>query len=275
MRLTPGSQPVATAAPPAASGVESIRQTVAEIMAPLARLHAELAREWRFELDIRQARSRLDSGAAAFEPMALIGSAGDLGLPFVRATVALERAGLAGDPEATQARERRHQVLPLIVSWLGGEPSPRDPVRGTARRAAAIVARSVLCRAIDVLRSAEPAEGASPVGGLLANWDRPSCPCCGGAPDFAMREGDRRALVCSRCDTTWYTSALGCLGCGASEAPTVARIRSPAIGYQLAICNSCGRYMKEPIEPRAIDPLLDRALTAELDAAAEARGLRL
>jgi len=275
VRLTPGSHPVAPAAPPPATSAEGIRQTVAEIIAPVARLQAELAREWPLALDVARARARLEAGAAAFEPLALIGSAGDLLVPYVRATVALERAGLAGDPEASQARERRHQVLPLVVAWLGGEPPPRDAAKATARRAAAIVARSVLRRAIAILRGAQPADAASRVEQRLAQWDRQTCPCCSGPPDFAVREADGRVLVCSRCDTTWRTTALGCLGCGARDAPTLARIVSPAIGYQLTICNSCGRYMKEPLDSRAIDPLVDRALTAELDAAAEARGLRL
>ena len=252
-----------------------IRQTVAESVAPLTRLQAELSEQWELELDVQRARTRLEGGLAAFEPMDVIGGAGDLTLPFVRATVALERAGLATDPEATQARDRRGQLVPLLASWLGGEPAPRDRARATARRAVAIVARSVLHRAIQLLRGAEPAAAAQRVERLLATWERRSCPCCDGVPDFGVRDGDGRLLVCSRCDTTWRTATLGCLGCGAGEAPTLARIVSSAIGYQITICNSCGRYMKEPIEPHPIEPLVDRALTSELDAAAEARGLRL
>lgn len=267
--------PVTAPAAPTAGSAESIRRTVADIIAPLTQLQAELARHWNLELDVGRARSRLEGGAAAFEPLEVIAGAGDLLGPYARATVALERAGLATDPEATEARDRRHQVTRLVVSWLGGEPAPRDGARATARHAAAIVGGSVLRSAIDLLRSAPPADGARRVEGLLHRWERSSCPCCGGVPEFAVRQGDQRTLVCSRCDSSWRTTALGCLGCGARDAPTVARIRSPSIGFQLAICNSCGRYMKEPLETSSIEPLLDRALTSELDAAAEARGLRL
>jgi hypothetical protein len=254
---------------------DPIRQTIADQIAPVTRLDAELTRQWPLALDVARARARLEAGLVAFEPLEVIGAAGDLLVPFVRATVALERAGLATDSDAVQARERRYQILPLVVSWLGGEPLPRDRAKATARRAAALVGASVLRRASELLRSAESAEVRRDVERSLASWQRPVCPCCGSVPDFAVREGAERTLVCARCDSTWRTSAFGCLGCGAKDAPTIARITSPAIGYQLTICNSCGRYVKEPLETRAIEPLLERALTSELDAAAEARGLRL
>lgn len=265
----------AAAAPPASGGAESLRRTVAELTAPLARLGEELVAYWDLDLDIEHARARLEGGAAAFDAAAVLAAAGNLRTPYVRATVALERAGLATDTEATEARERAGQVMRLVMSWLGGEPLPREGARATARQAAAMVAGSALRSAIAKLRSVPPAEAAQRVTALLERWDRASCPCCAGTPEFAVRKGERRTLVCSRCDSAWRTSALGCLGCGALESPTVARIHSPAIGFQLTICNSCGRYVKEPLDRDAIDPLVDRALTAELDAAAEARGLRL
>lgn len=251
----------------------AIRQTVADQLAPLARLSDELASEWRLAVDVGRARARLAGGLVAFEPLDVLGSAGDLLVPFVRATSALERAGLATLEEAVAARARRFDLLPLVVSWLSGEPEPRDRGRGAARRAAALVASSVLRRAGDTLRRDE--SGATPAAALLAAWQRAHCPCCGGSPDFAVREGQARSLLCSHCDTSWPTSAHGCLGCGAREAPTIARITSHALGYQLTICNSCGRYIKEPLGASMGDPLIERLLTAELDAAAEARGLRL
>lgn len=275
MRATESHHSAATGGSPAAGGAESIRRTVAEMIAPLVRLREELVAYWDLQLDVDGARARLEAGAAAFEPMKVLAAAGNLRAPYQRATVALERAGLATEPEANEARERAGQVMRIVMSWLGGEPPPRDGARATARQAAALVGGSALRCAIAQLRGAPPQERAQRVASLLEGWERPSCPCCGGAPEFALRQGELRVLVCSRCDSSWRTSALGCLGCGAVETPTLARIHSPAIGFQLAICNSCGRYMKEPLDRSAIDPLVDRALTAELDAAAEARGLRL
>ena len=275
MRATESHHSSATGGSPAASGAESIRRTVADMIAPLTRLHEELVAYWDLRLDVAVARARLEAGAAAFEPVKVLAAAGNLRAPYQRATVALERAGLATEPEASEARERAGQVMRIVMSWLGGEPPPRDGARATARQAAALVGGSALRSAIAQLRDSPPAEGVRRVAAILESWERPSCPCCGSAPEFSVRQGERRTLVCSRCDSTWRTTALGCLGCGAVETPTIARIHSPAIGFQLAICNSCGRYMKEPVDRAAIDPLVDRALTAELDAAAEARGLRL
>lgn len=267
--------PIAASHAAAPSPSSYIRQTVAEQLAPVARLSIELASEWRLALDLARARGRLAGGLVAFDTLDVLGSAGDLLVPFVRATTALERAGLATIEEAVQARERRFQLLPLVVSWLAGEPEPRDRGRGAARRAAALVASSVLHRASEMLRRPDDATEAADVARLIGEWQRAYCPCCGGAPDFAMRDGQTRWLLCARCDTSWPTSALGCLGCGAREAPTIARITSNALGYQLTICNSCGRYIKEPLSGGVTEPLIERLLTAELDAAAEARGLRL
>lgn len=242
-----------------------VRRTVAEQIAPLAELHAEMAVRWPRAVDVTVAAARMQSGRVAYDALEVIGSAGSLLVPFVKATVALERAGLATDQDATEARERRLHVPGLVRAWLAGEPMPRDGVRATARRAAALVASSILRTA-----SARVCEVARPVG-----WRRTYCPCCGGAPDFSVRASDARALVCARCDTRWRTEALGCLGCGERESPTIARILSDALGCDLTICNACGRYLKEPAEDATLDPLVERVLTAQLDAAAEARGLSL
>jgi hypothetical protein len=263
--------------PQTVRNAHTLRQAIAELIAPVTQLDAELTREWVLALDVARARARLEGGAVAYEPLEVVGAAGNLLVPFVRATVALERSGLIADSDAVQARERRYQLMPLIASWLGGEPAPRDRARAAARRAAVLVAGSILRRASTLLRaSVEPgAPGPAGVQRALAEWERPLCPACGGAPDFARRDGGKRALTCARCDSTWRTSALGCLGCGAQEAPTIARVTSAALGYLLTICNSCGRYLKEPMEALPVEPLVERALTEELDAAAEARGLRL
>jgi formate dehydrogenase maturation protein FdhE len=101
------------------------------------------------------------------------------------------------------------------------------------------------------------------------------CPSCGGAPDLAFVDGARRALVCSRCDTSWPVATRGCIGCEATGAPTIARVRSPYLGYDLVICHACGRYLKERVGRALHPPLVERALTAEMDAAAVRRGLRI
>jgi hypothetical protein len=52
------------------------------------------------------------------------------------------------------------------------------------------------------------------------------------------------------------------------------RVPSPDLGYDLVICNSCGRYLKERRGLPSHAWLVERALTAGLDEAAHERGLR-
>jgi hypothetical protein len=242
-----------------------VRVTVAEQIAPLVQLDADLAARWTIAIDPAAARARVRAGRVAYEATEVIAAAGSLTVPFVRATVALERAGLASDDEATAARERRIYLSGLIRAWMAAEPMPRDRVRATARRAAGLVAGSILRRASALVRGDE----------AITAWGASHCPCCGGSPDFALGTADDRTLICARCDTRWATAAVGCLGCGARDAPALARIASEALGCDLAICNACGRYVKEPAAWSPVEPLVERVLTSQLDAAAEARGLRL
>jgi formate dehydrogenase formation protein len=244
----------------------ALRRAVAEQIAPLREVAADVALAVGDVVDGAAARERVQSRLTAYDASRVIGAVGSLLVPFVRATIALERAGLATETEAADARDRRFQLAPLIGDWMNAEPMPRDPAKATARRAAAVVLGAVLKRA-----SAGALAGVS-----LDGWNRAHCPGCGGPPDFAERgEAGGRMLACSRCDTRWKAVAPGCLGCGATEAPEVARIASGTLGYTLVICNACGRYIKEPTGTLGDDLLAERVLTAQLDGAAEARGLRL
>lgn len=238
---------------------------VADHLQPILVLREELAARWILALDRPRARTRLATGQVAFDPLEIIGSAGELVVPFLRITAAFERCGLATSEEASGVRAAGFRVLPLIVAWLSGEPLPLDHVKRLARLAAAVLGNSLLVRAAADVR-----------GGLeIEEWARPVCPCCGGAPEFALETESGRRLVCARCDTSWPVAHAGCSGCGALEAPTVARIASPDLGYMLTICHVCGRYLKERMSGVATEPLLERLMTTELDAAAHHRGLRL
>ena len=243
----------------------SARRAAAERVRPIRALQAELEAQWRIALDLVEARTRVVEGRTAYEPMEVIASAGDLIVPFMRATRAMERAGLFSWSAIASARERRFEVLPSVIAWLAGERRPIDPARHAVRFAASVVAGSILRRA-----SAEVVRELS-----LDHWTRPTCPCCGSVPELAAPADRGRVLLCSRCDTTWPCTHAGCLGCRAHDAPLVGRITAPPIGYALRICNACGRYLKEKSDGQELDPLIERILTAEIDEAAESRGLRL
>ena len=248
-----------------AADLAALRRAVSEQIAPLREVASDVEIAVGAAVDAQAARERVKSRLTAYDAARVIAGVGSLLVPFVRATIALERAGLATETEAADARDRRFQLAPLIGDWLNAEPMPRDPAKATARRAAAVVLGAVLRRV-----SAAALENVS-----LESWNRGHCPACGGAPDFAERGEQGRTLACSRCDTRWQAAAAGCLGCGATEPPEVARIASATIGYTLVICNACGRYIKEPVGALGNDLLAERVLTAQLDGAAEARGLRL
>lgn len=237
---------------------------LAEHLQPILAIREELASRWTLAIDRDRVRSRAAAGQPALDPLEVLGTAGDLVLPFLRITSTFERCGLATTDEATQVRQRGFRVLPLLVAWLSGDPLPSDRVRRLAGLAAGVLGNAILSRAAAAVADDLATDG----------WTRPDCPCCGGAAEFTLLERDRRLAVCARCDTRW-TARTGCAGCGAADGPTMARVESLDLGWALAICNACGRYLKERIGDALGDPLLERLLTTELDVAAQHRGLRL
>lgn len=246
---------------------QAMRSALAEQIAPLVEAHESMFDRWVLAMDLESARRRLREGRVAYDALEVVEQAGPLVVAFRRMTVAIEHAGLASADEATSAREQGADVLPLIAAWLGGEPLPREPSRRVARRAAAVIASSILARASENVREAE---------GDISGWNKPQCPCCGSLPDFVFTAGGAtRMMVCARCDTAWPSDAAGCAGCGATSAPAIVRIAMAALGYDLVICNQCGRYIKESGASGTENLLVERALTADIDAAAERRGLML
>ncbi len=215
-------------------------------------------------LDVAHGRERILKGRSAFNAASLVRSAGDLSQAFVRTATALERSGLESTPRIEALRRTTMDPTVLMVAWCNGESLPGDPTLRVARRIAALVGNAILSRAAsDVTDDVD-----------LGTWRWPECPCCGASPDLALATESRRLLVCWRCDTRWRTGHLGCLGCGADGPPALVRVPSPYLGYELAVCNACGRYLKERTGALSHDLLVERAVVAGLDAAAQQRGLR-
>ena len=154
----------------------------------------------------------------------------------------------------------------LVSGWFTGDRTPRDARRRLARQAAIVVGNALL-RASSALVGTPS---------TWKQWTRVVCPCCGGSPDIVLIErGAARTLVCARCDAQWRARRTACLGCDTVDVEAIARINNSVVGYDLVMCNECGRFIKERPR-RGMDALLvERALTAELDLAAEQRGLRI
>ncbi len=239
-------------------------QKLADQLQPIVRVHAGLRGRGLARVDVADARSRIRTGRWGFDAAALIDGAANLDPAFERTADAFERTGMATVPRVGALHDQGIDVRALVLAWSNGDSLPRNQALRLARGVAAVVGNAVLSRAsADVTR-----------GFALAAWKRPHCPCCGGSPDLALTTATRRSLVCWRCDTKWRTEARGCLGCGADAPPTLARVPSPFLGYELTICHSCGRYLKERRGPLTHDLLVERTLTAGLDEAAQQRGLR-
>jgi hypothetical protein len=241
----------------------SASKSLAEQFQPIVAIHAALRQRADVELDVNVARERIRAGRPGFDATTLLRSCGDPTRSFHRAAAAFERIGIASTTELAALRGESLDVHALMSSWANGDSMPRNPTMRLARNVAAIVGNAVLSRAACVVGD----------GFSFAAWKRVLCPCCGASPDLALSTEKRRSLICWRCDTVWRTSRLGCLGCGADSSPTLVRIASP-YNYELAICNQCGRYLKERRGMPTQSLIVERALTASLDDAAQMRGLR-
>lgn len=244
---------------------DAVSRTIAEQLAPLLRVHEQLRRRPWPTPDLPRARRRLAAGRPAFDPATALRAAGDLASAFRDTAQAFDSCGIASTNSVAALRPSKTEVTRLVTSWANSDARSAAGSGRLARQIAGLVGNAVLHRVAEDVRDAIP----------LAGWAHPACPCCGSAPDIATINGDARTLLCSRCDTPWRAPAPGCLSCGANGSPAIARIASTYLGYELAICHACGRYIKERRGSLRFQPLVERALAAGLDDAAQTRGLRL
>lgn len=242
-----------------------VTKGVADQFGPVLRLQRNVRSSVRPVVSVEEARERIASRRPGFDPVKILSRARTVVSAFDRCVDALEVAGLASSTTVTTLRQEQHDPRALAIGWASGEPSASGASHRLAQKAVAVVASAILQRnARVVTRSVS-----------LDQWQRPVCPSCGGPPDLAFIDGQKRGLVCSRCDTNWPVATRGCIGCGATGSPSIARVRTPYLGYDLVICHACGRYLKERLGKATHAPLVERELTAEMDAAAVRRGLRL
>ena len=232
----------------------------------MVRAHAELFRGCTPIVDVALCRTRVVNGQVAYEALPTMRSVGDLSSAFVRLLDAFEVAGLVSNDARGAVLAAGFDVDDLVCGWFMGDRIPRDARRRVAQQVAITIGNAILRRATSLV--------GRPV--LWRGWTRAVCPCCGSSPDIGLTSGGARTLVCSRCDAEWRAPREGCLGCDAPDLPGhTARIPNAALGYDLVMCNSCGRFMKERPRRGTASLLVERALAAELDHAAELRGLRI
>ena len=244
---------------------ESAPLSYADDLAPLVHVHGELGRFRLGPTRVKRAQANIENARVAFDPNEVIRAAGDLDASLARVATAFEMCGMASARELDSFRRGNSVAQPLLKAWLAGERGSRDEGRRLALRAASLVGNGILRSA-----AAQVSRDVS-----FSHWKRATCPCCGGAPDLALRGDPTRWLLCSRCDTRWPAPTHGCLGCEATRSPTFVRVDALDLGYQLLVCHACSRYIKERSATGMQPPIVERTNTAELDAAAERRGLRL
>jgi hypothetical protein len=245
--------------------IRSVRRSIADQFAPVAALHVSMVEGWELSLDFERVQRRLGAAQTAFDALAVVAMTEGLESAFDRVVTTLEDAGLCRPDAKVAFRRNPPDLMALASSWIAGEAVPASGPRRVARQAMAIAGNTILARAAADVRARFQ----------LDYVGRGVCPCCGGAAEFSIPGSESRRLICMRCDTMWRVSRSGCLTCGADGRPSIAYVRAPVLGYALAICNACGRYVKERTIRNAESLVIERAVTAQLDAAAEERGLRI
>lgn len=199
-------------------------------------------------------------------------TAGDLVPYVVRASLpgVMEATMSAGTEllrEAVLLRFHEGDLDGIVRGWLAG-----DALSDTD----AYVARAATSPVLEAL----PAVAASLRG---ESADERTCPNCGGLPQLAVftDTGEalvtgHRALVCSRCATTWAYPRMTCVSCretdGAKMPILADETRFPHI--RVDACDTCHSYLVSVDlrkEPRAV-PLVDEIAALPLDLLAAERG---
>jgi hypothetical protein len=244
----------------------TVRSTLAEQLAPILRARAELLSDCSAVVDSDVAQARIRAGQVGYDALRVLRSCGDLVPHYVRVLDAFEVGGFVSNDDRRFLLECDLDVDDMVMGWFTGDRTPRDARRRIARQAAIVVGNAFLH--VASVRIGAPS--------VWRGWTRTVCPCCGGTPDIVLRErGANRTLVCARCDAQWRAPHPGCLSCRTVGPPAIACIENGDIGYDLVMCNECGRFLKERPRRGIESFLVERALTTELDLAAEQRGLRI
>jgi formate dehydrogenase maturation protein FdhE len=110
----------------------------------------------------------------------------------------------------------------------------------------------------------------------LSDWHHPSCPLCGGEPEFAfINPAAERLLICGRCTGQWRFDAITCPFCENNDRSRITSFTSRDGRYRIYACDECHRYLKAFDGRDGSRPALlavDSIATLPLDAAAIQRG---
>jgi FdhE protein len=185
----------------------------------------------------------------------------------------------ADDHRALQAMARDgHALEPFVVEWFNAAAAPGRTEPGPARtpplprealdQVLALAMRPFLERCADILQQRAD----------FSSWNHPTCPLCGGEPEFAvLRSAGDRLLICGRCTARWPFADGTCPFCRNDDRRLLPSFSSPDRLYRLYACDVCRRYLKAYDArqgARPVMPVVDSVATLPLDAAAIQRGYR-
>jgi formate dehydrogenase maturation protein FdhE len=179
----------------------------------------------------------------------------------------------AADYDQVQALARDGQIEAVVASWYETATaeakrrgSARTPERELLDQVLLLAMRPFLARCAEALMPRIE----------LAEWRQPSCPLCGGEPEFAyINPAAERLLICSRCTGQWRYDAITCPYCENSDRSRITSFTSRDGCYRIYACDECRRYLKAFDGRDGRRPALlavDSIATLPLDAAAIQRG---
>ncbi|MEE8319072.1 MAG: formate dehydrogenase accessory protein FdhE [bacterium] len=110
------------------------------------------------------------------------------------------------------------------------------------------------------------------------DWEKGSCPACGGAPAVAYLEGEggKRYLVCHRCHTQWRFGRVMCPFCNNTDNKGLGyfTIEEESELLRVDFCRACDGYIKTWDVRDKLDtfPEVEDLLTVRYDLAGEGEG---
>jgi FdhE protein len=177
------------------------------------------------------------------------------------------------DYERIQGLARDGQIEAVVAAWYEAALAParrsrdaRTPERELLDQVLLLAMRPFLARCAEALLPRLE----------LSDWHEPSCPLCGGEPEFAfINPAAERLLICARCTGQWRYDAITCPFCENDDRHRITSFTSRDGRYRIYACDECHRYLKAFDGRDGSRPALlgvDSIATLPLDAAAIQRG---
>jgi len=234
---------------------------------PQPEVRDDMAKRWRLEGGIPQ----LTFDQLRVEPETLAGLVAQTSQILQRYNPSWEFEEEEKSPEelVELAREIFETWETLTSPGTGdqaGEAGDSSPVRATALAVGFALAPYLYKASDTILPELD-----------LDLWAQGYCPVCGGRPNFALLESKRgaRKLLCSRCNSLWPHSRVGCPFCKSKEKQNYYPSEDGV--YRLYVCPACRRYLKT-IDLRELQrdvyPIVERLLTVGMDLVAQEEGYR-